>query len=104
MAVFEVAFHLKKTVKELSESISYDEFLGWLNYFERRPVDWRADDRASKHLQAQGVKEKPWVLFPSLNAIYHPPSEELEEGKVALKGTGVLAQLLTATGGHVLGM
>jgi len=84
--------------------MSYEEFLGWLSYFEQRPVEWRADDRASKLLQAQGVKEKPWALFHSLNAIYNPPKPEMEEGQISLKGSGVLAQLLTATGGHVLGM
>lgn len=69
--MYELAFHLKMSVTKIYEEMSYDEFLGWLSYFERRPVDWRSDDRAFKFLQTQGVKEKPWQIFRSLEPIYN---------------------------------
>jgi len=59
-------------VYKLKDEMPYDELLGWYDYFERRPYGWRDDDRASKIIQAQGVKEKPWKLFPSLDRIYNP--------------------------------
>lgn len=75
MSVYEVAFHLKKTVTEL-KTIPYEELLGWFNYFERRPVDWRDDDRTAKLLQAQGVKADPKNLFPSLQAVHSKPAND----------------------------
>jgi hypothetical protein len=92
-------------VYQLRAEMSYEEFLNWLSYFEQRPVEWRADDRAAKLLQAQGVKEKPWALFHSLDAIYNSSKADVIDGEVgiaALKGSSVFAQLLTATGGHKL--
>lgn len=49
----------------------YCELLGWLAYFEKRPIEWRDDDRTFKLLQAQGIKEKPGNVFSSLNSIYN---------------------------------
>ena len=46
-------------VYKLLEEMPYEEFSKWLEYFRRRPVDWRADDRVFKVLQTQGVKDKP---------------------------------------------
>ena len=51
--------------------MTYEELLGWFAYLEKRPVGWREDDRSFKLLQAQGVKAKPWGIFPSLDAIYN---------------------------------
>jgi len=56
--------------------IPYEELLGWFNYFERRPVDWRDDDRTAKLLQAQGVKVDPKRLFSSLEAVYNSSSSD----------------------------
>jgi hypothetical protein len=47
----------------------YEEFVGWLKYFEQRPSGWRDDQRASLLLQAQGIKKRPEELFSSLKAI-----------------------------------
>jgi hypothetical protein len=82
----------------------YEEFLGWMNYFERRPLDWRDDDRTVKLLQVQGVKEEPWRLFSSLNAIYNPPNPQ-GEGEFNVnnfKRSGLFQKLASASGGHVL--
>jgi hypothetical protein len=74
----------------------YEELLGWYAYFERRPVDWRADDRAMKLLQAQGVKEQPGKLFASLDRIYKSKPENDDKG---LKNSLFFHKILTAQGG-----
>lgn len=50
-------------------SLPYTEILGWVDYFNRRPVGWREDDRTYKLLQAQGTKASPSALFSSLAVI-----------------------------------
>jgi hypothetical protein len=90
-------------VSKLYEDMTYEELLGWFNYFERRPVEWRADDRASKLLQAQGVNQKPWQLFTSLEPIYNPPPKANSDGSFdtsSFKRSGFFQKLATATGGE----
>lgn len=79
----------------------YEELLGWLAYFERRPVGWREDDRTFKLLQAQGVKEKPNVLFKSLEPIYNPvKSVNPDQIDESFKQSFLYQKLLTATAGE----
>jgi hypothetical protein len=73
--VYELAFNLRKDLSDVY-NMSYEEFLGWQNYFERRPLDWREDERVYKLLCAQGVKAKPQDVFPSLNAVYNQPKDD----------------------------
>lgn len=90
-------------VHQLTSEMTYEEFLGWLNYFERRPLGWREDDRTVKLLQVQGVKEKPWALFRSLDAIYNPPSPNKGEGNFDannFKRSGFFQKLASASGGE----
>lgn len=78
----------------------YEELLGWLNYFERRPVDWRDDDRTFKLLQIQGYKGRPETVFHSLAALNNRPVSE--DGKMDMKnfkGSSVYHFLAAATGG-----
>ena len=82
---------------KLYEEMSYEELCGWFNYLERRPVDWRADDRTSKLLQAQGVKESPAKLFPSLAAVYNKPKEGFDVQ--GLKSSALFQKMLDAKGG-----
>lgn len=78
----------------------YDELLGWYDFFERRPLGWREDDRTSKLLQAQGVKEKPWKLFPSLKAIYQPEPVNEEDQSGQIKNSAFYQLMLSAQGGE----
>jgi hypothetical protein len=92
-------------VYKLAEEMPYEEFLGWINYFERRPVDWRDDDRTMKLLQVQGVKEKPWALFQSLHAIYKGSDTVNEDGSLnanSLKTSTLFNKMLSAKGGEKL--
>jgi hypothetical protein len=92
-------------VYKMVDEMPYDEFLGWLNYFERRPYEWRADDRAAKLIQAQGVKEKPWNLFSSLDAIYNSKSEDRQDNALNpsnFKRSGFFQKIAGAIGGETL--
>jgi len=83
----------------------YTELLGWFDYFKRRPYGWQSDDRCAKLLQAQGVKAKPQDLFSSLQTIYKPANETVDEDGLStssLKGSYLLQKLMTSTGGEKL--
>ena len=90
-------------IHRLVDEMPYEELLGWMNYFERRPVGWRDDDRVFKILQTQGVKGKPWSHFPSLKPIYSPPvTNEASNGLMNLKNSVLYHKMLSATGGDTL--
>lgn len=91
---------LHMPVYKLAE-MPHDELLGWYAYLERRPLGWREDDRAAKQIQAAGVKEKVWNLFPSLDRIYNP-NKFAEDAVSTLKGSALWQKLMTAQGGDKL--
>lgn len=83
--------------------MTYEEFAGWIYYFSKRPVDWRADDRAYKVLRTQGVKEKAWDVFGSLRPIYKPDLPA--DGRINLsnlKGSSLFNKMVLAKGGDSL--
>lgn len=64
--MYELAYNLRLTVGEL-EALPYDEILGWHDYFSRRPVGWREDNRSAVQVMAMaGSKVRPEALFTSL--------------------------------------
>ena len=81
----------------------YDELLGWLAYFEERPVGWRNDLATYNLLKAQGVKAKPHEIFPSLEPICKPKvSINYEDGEIdpsTFKNTLIYSKMLTAIKG-----
>ena len=90
-------------IYKLAEEMPYEELLAWTAYFEKRPVGWREDDRAFKILQTQGVKEKPWAVFGSLDPIYN--SKKSYDGTLDvnnLKKSALFTKMLSATGGDKL--
>jgi hypothetical protein len=94
-------------IYKLVEEMSYEELKGWFAYFELRPVDWRDDDRTMKYLQTQGVKEKPWVIFPTLRSIYNPETKPLEEGQLdtkSFKGSFMFQKMLGAVSGDKINL
>lgn len=83
----------------------YEELLGWINYFEQRPVDWRDDDRTYKFLQTQGVKAKPGQIFPSLSVIYNPKTGEDDSlNPTKFKSSLMFHKLLSATKGDKINL
>lgn len=85
-------------VYKLCQEMTYEELKGWFNYFEQRPYGWRDDDRTHKLLQAQGVKEKPWKIFHTLDAIYNRPAKE-GFNPSAFKASTMFHKMLKAKGG-----
>lgn len=86
------------------EEMTYEELLGWFSYFEQRPVEWRADDRAAKLIQVQGSEAKPWQLFTSLDAIYNPKVNKSDGNfdSNSFKRSGFFQKLASASGGEDL--
>ena len=95
LALYEVAFLLGKTVTELREDIPFRELQGWFDYLERRPAGWREDQRTAMLLGAQGVKEKPERLFPSL-------AELRKSDELRLRGSAMHHFIMQAKGGDTL--
>jgi len=91
------------SVSKLLDEMTYEELLGWYDYFERRPYGWRDDDRAAKIIQAQGVKEKAVNLFSSLKAIYNPKVED-GLGANSFKASMMFHKMLSAKGGDKLSL
>ena len=89
---------------EQLRKLSYTELLGWFEYFERRPVGWRADDRTAKLMQVQGAKGKPVDFFASLKPIYNPTrmGDEKTRAVESLGGSLMLHKMLGAKGGDTL--
>ena len=102
--MFQVAHELRMPLYKLTNEMPYEELLGWLAYFSQRPIGWREDDRTFKFLQTQGVKEKPYEIFPSLQPIYNT-SKVNDDGSMnmaAFKGSHMFMKLLEAKGGDKL--
>jgi hypothetical protein len=75
-----------------------------MDYFEKRPLGWRDDDRIFKLMQAWGVKEKPYNIFPALRPIYHRPAAVVDN-KLDInrfKGSQMFNKLLKAKNGDSL--
>lgn len=68
-------------VYKLIEEMPYEELQCWFEYFEKRPIGWREDDRTYKLLQAQGVKAKGTEIFRSLAIIFNQ-SSKIENGQI----------------------
>ena len=53
-------------VYKLREEMPYTELLQWVEYFKRRPIGYKEDQRVFLNLQAQGFKGKPEDVFATL--------------------------------------
>ncbi len=57
------------TLRELND-LEYEEVLGWSEYFRRRPLGWREDNRAAViAMSFGGGKIRPEDLFSSLKTL-----------------------------------
>ena len=52
LSLFELAFALNISVSELLK-MSYQEYIGWCEYFTARPLGWREDNRTMMLLRTQ---------------------------------------------------
>ena len=101
IAVYELAYHLHMPVYKLAEEMPYEEFMGWMTYFERRPIGWREDNRVYTQLRFKGLKERPEKVFQSLDPIFNPRKYD-QEAMNTLKGSNLMARLMQAKGGDVV--
>lgn len=103
--MYEVAYHLRMPLYIIKAEMPYDEYIGWLKYFEERPIGWRDDIRFMKILQSLGIKAKPEALFESLakfkeaQEIRNEQDETNARMRASLKRSVIFSKLLGATGG-----
>jgi len=76
----------------------YDELLKWIEFFNRRPIGWREDQRTYLYLRTQGVKEKAESLFPTLSLMARNKEKSQVPDKAVPKGK-VLDMMLRARNG-----
>lgn len=76
--LFELAFLLRMPVHVLVSTMPYDEYLGWANYFERRPNEWRSDARTALLANVFGAKTRPEEMFDSLRKMSRKSNTGIE--------------------------
>jgi hypothetical protein len=85
-------------VYQLKSEMPYDEMLTWIEFFKRRPIGWREDQRAYMLLRAQGVKESAESIFPTLRMISEANERDIINDRAVPKGK-VLEMMLKAKNG-----
>ncbi len=78
--------------------MSYEEILGWFEYFKRRPLGWREDNRAAMIIMSSGAKIKPDEIFPSLAALRKNSNSSSPQGD-SLKRSAFFIKMLNAVEG-----
>jgi hypothetical protein len=56
-------------VYKLLQEMPQEELMKWGDYFRKRPLGWREDQRTFLMLQAQGYKGDPGSVFASLKQL-----------------------------------
>jgi len=93
-----VAYNLGIPAYQLYAEMPYTELLKWVEFFNRRPVGWREDQRTYLYLRTQGVKEKSEDLFPTLGLMAKNRENLQVPDKAVPKGT-VLEMMIKARNG-----
>ena len=79
--------------------MSYEEYEGWLKYFEQRPIGWREDLRTSYIMSAFGAKNTN-KMFPSLVKLFeNAPDKRPTE---SLRNSALFNKILSAKKGEKL--
>jgi hypothetical protein len=97
LSIFELAFNLRLPYDYVANEMSYEEFVGWEAYFEKRPIGWREDLRTFYNMKSNGLESKPDTIFPSLAVIMNntPKSTPVS----SLKSSALFGKLCNAVGG-----
>lgn len=84
--------------------MSYQEFALWIEFFNRRPIGWREDDRAVKQMFATGNLKnvKPSSIFPSIGIMEQYQKEKQTGYPVIDRGSPLFAAMMNAKGGEKL--
>ena len=88
---------------KLREEMPYDEFIGWSEYFSKRPVGWREDSRTSMIMRSFGVKAAPSEIFPSLKMMKDAEEQAPDRLGETLKKSVFFQKMLKSTGGDKIG-
>lgn len=78
-----MAFNLKITMDELY-NMSSKEYMGWIEYFNKRPNGWAEDHRTALLLQTTYQGSKPVNFreyFPSLKKAHADNDEKIDKAK-----------------------
>lgn len=94
--IFELAYLLHLPVYKIMTEMPYEELLGWLDYFRRRPAGWREDRRTALSMRAAGAEFSEEALFPTLGMIMK------NRKSIVNKGSVMYNYLLSASGGDKL--
>ena len=90
-------------MRELLESMSFQEYVLWLKFFNKRPLGWREDMRAYRLMCSSGnmpKNAKPGDWFSSLAQMSE--AEAAENKAIPHRGTFVHTALMNARGGAKL--
>ncbi len=87
-------------IYKLAQDMPYDEFLGWMDFFDQRPVGWRDDERTVKLMQVQGYKGSGEGVFPSLAKLR--TRRVADDPIQSLKGSKLFSHMLSAKHGDAL--
>jgi len=99
--LFDLALIMQIPVSRLVKEMSYEELLGWQNYFDHKPYGYREDIRAYRIMMAFGNKlPKAEDLFESIAAVKKRADERSAGQKLA--GSKMLAMIMTARGGDAI--
>lgn len=75
-----MAYRLGCSHQTLMEDIPHEEYLGWVDFFERNPEGWRDDLRTYYIMTSMaGGKTKPEQIFPSIKAMQEANQAVTEE-------------------------
>jgi len=93
---------LGKTVGELLSTMSFPEYILWLQFFEKRPYGWREDLRAFRIMCSNGNMKnpKPGEYFSSLAQM--EKHEAAANKRVPRKGSFAHQAIMNAKGGKKL--
>jgi len=86
--IFEIAHTVGMPVYKLLDEMPHEELLKWIEYFNKRPIGWREDDRTYKIMASFGTKEKPWNLFESLAKLREQSEQKEASQNIAKSFTG----------------
>jgi len=86
MVVYEIAYCLGLPAYVVENEMSYTELLKWVEFFKRRPIGWREDQRAYMLLSAQGIKKRPEEIFPTLRMIKEDEENSITPDQPKIKG------------------
>lgn len=80
----------------------YKELMNWIDFFDKRPVGWREDQRTYLMLRTQGVKASPESIFPTLKRIKQVSEDNQKPDQATPKGK-FLEMMLSAKHGDSSG-